>query len=151
SPIPPRVSFHEPTVCFYDSSTGKKLVELGKDFGSVVRLVFSPDGKRLAIADDERHVRIWDMKRRALLAGSTDGNTSVSLLAFSPDGRRLLTLERSSGTGFHVWEVATMTHIVWCSKHVHQTVAAAFSPDGRQIVSGGSDTLAFTWDTTGIA
>jgi WD40 repeat protein len=147
-PPPPRISLKEATVLLYDVRTGKQVAQFGEECGSVVRLVFSPDGRHLAVSDGRVHV--WDLKRQTKQSGAVE-HTNATWLAFAPDGRRLVTVARSAGNGFDVWETATLTRVMRCPGHQVQTVAAAFSPDGRRVVSGGMDTLGLVWDVTGIA
>src|SRR5262249_1475166 len=59
----------------------------GHTFGPTRRVLFSPDGTRLALASGSSTVKIWDIasgQEVQTLKGHTDGGVS-----FSPDGRRL--------------------------------------------------------------
>jgi WD40 repeat protein len=58
-------------------------------FGRVFRLAFSPDGRLLASAGEDRVVKIWNLQgARDPVELAGHGNT-VFDLAFAPDGRRL--------------------------------------------------------------
>ncbi len=55
---------------------------------SVARVVFSPDGKRLATAGADKVVRIWDLAAEQELAALPNSDR-VRVVAFSPDGKQL--------------------------------------------------------------
>jgi WD40 repeat protein len=148
---PPRISLKRPTLVLYDVNSGEKLAQFGEELASVARLAFSPCGRYLAIGTDGNEVHVWDLKRRAKIAGKTEGHTTPTFLAFSADSRRLATVERMTGNGVFVLEVASMAPVAHCRGHDGQHVAAVFSPDGRRLVTTGLDTLALIWDVTGVA
>lgn len=71
----------------------------------VPRLAWSPDGKTLAVTQDNQTVLLWDTateRRRAALVGHTG---EIRALAWSPDGKTLAT---GSGDGsLRLWRAAT--------------------------------------------
>jgi WD40 repeat protein len=58
-------------------------------YDSVVRVIFSPDGRRLATGDFRALVRIWDASSGEELVTLKGHRSWVWSLAFSPDGTRL--------------------------------------------------------------
>jgi WD40 repeat protein len=106
-------------VVVWDGSTGKEVRRFQQPLASVFDVVPSPDGKVLAVAGDSPAPRsgLGDEPKE-----SSQG--TIRLLTF-PSGR-----ER--------WSVTAHGRAVW---------QAAFTPDGRGLVSTGYDETARVWET----
>jgi WD40 repeat protein/serine/threonine protein kinase len=72
----------------WDVRTGETRGVLRGHLNQVNHFGWSPEGKRLVTASDDRTVRVWDVEsgESRVLQGHTDGVVQV---AFSPDGRRV--------------------------------------------------------------
>ena len=65
--------------------------------------VFSPDGRRVLTASQDKTARLWEADSGKLLATFQGHTDSVISAVFSPDGRRVLTPEEDSNTA-RLWE-----------------------------------------------
>ena len=75
----------------WDPKNRELLRTIAAHRAAVVRLAFSPDGRRLATASLDSAARVWDGSTGQRLL-TLEGHTgSVVDVDFSPDGKRLLT------------------------------------------------------------
>ena len=113
-------------------------------------IAFSPDGARLAVAERGGRVRVFDTRDGRPLATLAGNPSDVTALEFSRDGGRLVML--CDNGSIRVSDAATgrgVTSLAGLGK----PTSAHLSPDGKQLLTGGSDEPArvFTLDPEELA
>jgi WD40 repeat protein len=149
------ISSYIRTFRLWDVATGKEI----RSFQDVSQwhgpVAFSPDGKLLATAGgvirgSPPTIHLWDLERgRALPAIDISKPNRMTILAsmtFSPDGK---TLVSSDGGPIQIWELATRREARQFNTPDTGASCLAFSPSGRLLASGSTDTSALVWDATG--
>ena len=116
--------------------------------GEVYDAVFSPDGRTLATAGQDRTARLWDVATgqiRRVFEGKDAHTDELNWVSISPDGRTLATA--SDDKTVKIWNAQTGRVLATLAGHAEPVVAAIFSPDGRHVISCGRTGKVCVWET----
>jgi WD40 repeat protein len=112
----------------------------------VCYVAFSPDGATLALINYST-LNLWDPQsgtERVRQAIKSVGTLPIMALRFSPDGRTLIF---GSGPVLTAWDVVSRKPIAELRQKRQFFQDAAFSPDGRVLVTVSNEETAKSWDT----
>jgi WD40 repeat protein len=85
----------ESHVCLWDAKTGKLCNRFPRENGlgyHVRQVLFSPDNKLLAMADEQGTIHLWNTNTAKEVAALSSKSANITCLAFSSDGKTLVTL-----------------------------------------------------------
>jgi WD40 repeat protein len=123
------------------SGTGEHIV-VGKAANKawIMQLALSGDGKTLAGVSGDAPVMLWDVATRSELR-RLEGKGYRMGVALSPDGKTVASTEVDERAP-QIWETGTGKALEAPSQHYR---CVAFSPDGKRIALGRSDSI-LLWD-----
>jgi WD40 repeat protein len=136
----------------WDLRSGKETRRLQGHAGGVTTIAYSPNGRILASGGRDGVIKLWDLEPGALnktlaLAGHYKG---ISSIKFSPGGEFLAsagseTLPEGAET-IKIWNVKTGHKIESFWAHFGNCYSLDFSPDGKNLISGGEGRDLILWD-----
>jgi RNA polymerase sigma factor (sigma-70 family) len=129
--------------------------------GLVFGVAFSPDGKLLAVAGEDKTIKLVDMATRQVRRSMAGHSERVWSVAFDPRGSLLV-----SGSGEYrrptepgevkLWDVTTGKETTWDAKTAEEKIwfrghrellfSVAYAPDGRTVASGSWDKTVKLWE-----
>ncbi len=147
-------SSKDQTAKLWDAATGHLKGEVLQHTYPVWAAEFSPDGKLVLTGSGDEgkpgEVRVWDAETGKSLGPPLPHAGTVWVAAFHPSGRSFLTGDMSRQE-FQLWDLATQMRIGKPMRHdplkrEEPPLVAAFSPDGKYVLTGALDGVARLWD-----
>ncbi len=130
------------TARVWDAGAGETLSTLSGDANFVFHADLSPDLSRVVIANADDTVRVKTAEMAAMMAPTAGhaGNSADTM--FAPDEKQIV-----AGDFFaRVWNIQTGQPGATLKGHSGLVGRAAFSPDGRRVVTASFDGTAMVWD-----
>ena len=139
------------------------MLETGGHLAPVWSLAFTPDGKQLISAGDDKVVRVWNLERaetaRLIRANAGRGSHGkIYALDLSPDGHWLAVggslgpveddrpPEQMQRHKIRLYDFATGELVALLLGHKNVVRGLSFSPDSSKLISAGYDNRAIIWD-----
>lgn len=143
------------TARIWNSQTGRSELRLeGAHQGLVDYAVFSPDGTRVLTASEDHTAVLWDARTGKMLGRFTGHGDRVRSAVFSSDGEFVLTA--SDDMTARIWYADRWDADKWDADkpqcklvlkgHGQAVFSAAFSADGKLVITGSEDSHAKLWD-----
>ncbi|MCY3736619.1 MAG: T9SS type A sorting domain-containing protein [Gemmatimonadaceae bacterium] len=129
-------------VRLWEGTSGKLKATLQGHTGTVISVVYSPDGRTL-VSGSTDGLRLWDtttLQQKAILEEWGE----VSSLAQSPNGAILATGNRDGRIG--LWDAATLQDKGTLQRDWARVSSLAFSSDGSALAIGSEDGSVRLWD-----
>jgi WD40 repeat protein len=118
--------------------------------GKVRRAAFSPDGRRVVTAGEDKTARVWEAATGKMVAELRGHKQRVNCAAFSPDGTRVVTA--SDDGRARLWQADAGELVAELKAHAkilgigwQSVVGAAFTPDGKLVATSSSDGKVRLW------
>ncbi|BDA69287.1 hypothetical protein CAL7716_034530 [Calothrix sp. PCC 7716] len=112
--------------------------------GTVGSIVFSPDGKTLASASNDKTIKLWDVGTGKQITSLTGHQGWVTSVVFSPDGKTLASA--SDDKTIKLWNLKTGKEISSLTGHQNTVRSVVFSPDGKTLASASDDNTIKLWN-----
>ena len=109
----------------------------------VVSVAWSPDGRRLATASEDKTAKLWDPATGKLFL-TLKHSDGVSSVAWRPDGKRLATA--SDDKTAIIWDAETGRELLKLGGSGGKLSSVAWRHDGKRLATASDDKTAIIWD-----
>ena len=130
----------------WDVKTGKRVVEVGKEFDQVMSADISPDQKMVVIGSPSKKVKVYDTGTGEELYTISKHTEWIMGTAFSPDGVLLASSDRNGNV--MVWEASNGGEFYVLGQHKASSTDLAWRADSNILASSSRDGSIILWEMT---
>jgi len=128
-------------VVIFDVITGRRVIEIGDEFDTVLAADISPDQTLVALGGPSRIVKIFSAADGAMICKIKKHTDWVTALCFTPDGKQLISADRAGGLS--VWD--TQGHEIQ-SISAHTAAITGIACRGPLVATSSEDGAVKFWD-----
>ncbi|NJM71302.1 MAG: protein kinase [Scytonema sp. RU_4_4] len=132
------------TLKLWNLSTGKEIITIEGNAGSVYSVATSPDGRTVASANGNNTIKLWNLSTGQEIHTLYGHSSSVESVAISPDSKMLASA--SFDGSIKLWELPSGNEIATLKKHSSPVKSLAFGPNGQTLASGSEDKTIKLWN-----
>jgi WD40 repeat protein len=162
---------HDQTLKIWNLETGKALPLNGRHIDGANSVQFSPNGQTLVSGGSDKKIKFWNLKgdNTLTIPGCPENSPSSCLghhqgiqsVIFSPNGKTIVSAGQDKSIKFWDLKGKRLKQILGCKPqeelktqqpcpgHNGMVMSLAFSPDGKQLISGSDDTTTKIWKSDG--
>lgn len=129
----------------WDLVSGQVILELGREFDSVLTASLHPALTHLALGGPSKTVKIWSATTGEEVHRLKKHPEWVTAASFSASGANLATADRNQG--IQLWETEDFTPTFSLESHEGPITDLKWRPDSRILASASEDAHIILWDT----
>lgn len=133
-------------VQLWETKTGKQIRQFAarSNYSQQPSIMFSPDGKQLAVSAGMNCVQVWDLTTGKRLGQCEGASRQQISMQYRPDGQ--LIAWGVNGNSLVLWEAPSGKPITPLSGHFSQVNSLQFSVDGKSLLSSTTDGQMIRWN-----
>jgi len=141
------------TIKIWDPRKRSDTVTLNNTY-QVTAVTFNDTAEQVISAGIDNDVKVWDLRKNAVVYQMKGHSDTVTGLSLSPDGS--FVLSNSMDNSLRVWDIRAFAPQERCVKmmvgHQHNfeknLLRCSWSADGSKISAGSADRFVYIWDST---